>query len=79
MRPKIDPEQRRQARLLHGKTIKRVFLCDVGLSNHSVTTNASEPVIEFTDGTTLRLSVSETDSGAEYGVNLYYPARKINP
>lgn len=76
---KISSKQSKIARALHGKTIASVHLCDVGERNGDTKVSASEPIFVFTDGTTLRVDVTETDAGSEYGVDLIYPGRAYNP
>ena len=73
--PKLSGEQKRTARLLIGKTIKSIALCPFEpLLDATSDEPATDPVILFTDGTTLRFLVEETEVG-EYGIHLIAPAR----
>lgn len=73
--PKLSAEQKRTARLLVGKTIKSIALCPFDPEQYSTSAEpATDPVILFTDGTSLRFLVEETEAG-EYGVALIHPAQ----
>lgn len=71
-RPKLTPQDRAIVAALKGKTIARVALYPgQGPTGEYVTS----PVITFTDGTTLRFVVEETE-GSEYGVALVLEGRE---
>jgi len=71
-RKPLTLEQRATALALQGKTIAKVALFPFADSNGG--TVATDPVITFTDGTSLRFLTEETEFG-EYGVALIYPAK----
>jgi hypothetical protein len=72
--PPLTADQKRTARALRGKRVKSVRLHPFAPSNGGPA--ATDPVIVFTDGSSLAFGVDETEMG-EYGVSLCYrPARK---
>jgi hypothetical protein len=72
MKLKLDPQKRKTARALQGKTIARVILNPFDPNRedgHCIEEMATDPWIVFTDGTRLSFRVQETEFG-EYGVDL---------
>jgi hypothetical protein len=67
---KLDPSTKKAARALVGKTISRVILNPFDPNEPGCRARdalATDPTIQFTDGTSLVFSVEETDAG-QYGV-----------
>ncbi len=69
----LSPAQKAVAKTLVGKTIDHVDLQPFDKDNGGGT--ATDPVLRFTDGTSLRFVVQETEETGDYGVSLIYPAR----
>jgi hypothetical protein len=79
--PKLTAQDRAMVATLKGKTIARVALYPFDPMRHGKADDyATSPVITFTDGTSLRFVVEETE-GSEYGVALVLrdKRRKVAP
>jgi len=70
---RASPAQKATARALLGKTIAHVDLHPFDDANGGGI--ATDPVLTFTDGTSLRFLVQETEETGDYGVSLVYPGR----
>jgi len=69
-RGQLTPEQKATAKSLVGKTIARVIMHPFDDCRPSDGDNtATDPILVFTDGSRLRFSTQETETG-EYGTEL---------